>query len=361
MRLQYQAMSRKFISNPWTSVPHGHARTELNSLKNLIKQNSHECSIISESKDFGDILVTRSTHSFESRIFLRNPFYTLQRYWIIYFYFRETIEKFRQIAKPGDDLIFSSVNFEQFVVSSIFFSKEKLSLRVFNCPEKNLSLLKRKILRMFLHRSNCKIATETNEITKWFNANLDLKTDIVPPLNLLKHQKGTYSRANKHGEEFVIGLLYPVTSTVDQDELIDILDTFKGEIVRIKFPAGVSISNVEGNYEIIENGLSDDKFNSFLDTLDVVILMNHRYINRGSGLLTLCISLGKLIYVFKDNNFTDSYAHSYPLRIVENSKELKENFLNKGFSDIDMTELEARSLKFLNEVEVKWEGFLNVR
>jgi hypothetical protein len=279
----------------------------------------------------------------------------------MYFYFRETIEKFRQIAEPGDDLIFSSVNFEQFVVASIFFSKEKFSLRVFNCPEKNLSLLKGKTLRMLLRRSHCKVATETNEITKWFNENLGLKTDTVPPLNLLKHQKRTYSRANKHIDKFVIGLLYPVTSTVDQDELTNILEIFKGEIVRIKFPTGVSIPNVEGNYEIIENGLSDDKLNSFLDTLDVVILMNHRYINRGSGLLTLCISLGKLIYVFKDNNFTDSYAHSYPLRIVENSKELKENFLNKGFGDLDITELEARSLKFLNDVAGKWEGFLNVR
>jgi hypothetical protein len=354
-------MCRKFVSNPWTDVAHGHARTELNSLKNLIEQNAHECSIISESKDFGDVIVTRSSHSFEARIFLRNPFYTLARYWQIYTYFRKTIEKFRRIAEPGDDLIFSSLNFEQFVIASIFFKKQKFSLRLFNCPRSDLSKKIRFLARILLKFNTRKIAAETKEITAWLSFNLHLNAQVVPPLTLLRNQTKTFRFENRDLKKGKVGIMYPVTSYFDSDEFQVVLDNFKEQKVKVKFPISYSPLVNSTNMETIPNGISDEILRDLIYDLDVVVLMNHNYVNRGSGLLTLCMSLGCYIFLFEDNNYVESYREHYPIIPIVDIKHIFEKSI-LDLNTVEDPEIRMKlSHEFVDYVNLRWEKFLNVK
>jgi hypothetical protein len=167
-------MPRKFVTNPWTKMPHGHARTELIALRDLLKVKQLESSILSEADDFGDVLVENYDLSVRSRFFKMNPLYTILRFWNIRKYFKATIIKFNSVSESGDDLIISSVNFEQFVIAAVFFGQQDLSIRVFSCPGRNLSKLQEKFLKHFLRNQKFSIGSETREIAHWFQKNLDL-------------------------------------------------------------------------------------------------------------------------------------------------------------------------------------------
>jgi hypothetical protein len=360
MPLQYQAMSHKFISNPWTSIPHGHARTELNLLKILIKQNTPKCSIISESKDFGDIIVTRSSHTLGSKIFQRNPFYTLLRYWKIYCYFRETFVEFRRIAVPGDDLIFSSVNFEQFVIAAIFFPKEKFSLRIFNCPTNNLTKKYKYFTYLIQKRSLIKIGAETKEIANWLRINLNIDALIVPPLTLLRNQIKPIRKTNNDSKDLNVGILYPVTSNFDHDEFQSALNSLEGRNIKVKLPLIAFSKNDPIRFELIPNGLSDDALNEIIYNLDGVILMNHNYINRGSGLLTLCMSLGCQIFVFSDNSYLAEYLGHYPLIQIDDVMQLRGNKNLEWRAETEAESWMKFSHEFVNYVNSKWEEFIYV-
>jgi|688.fasta_scaffold365614_2 hypothetical protein len=354
-------MSRKFVTNPWTKIPHGHARTELMALRDLIQIKGLDCSIISETDDFGDVFVDNSDLLIELQFFTMNPLYTFLRFWNIRRYFKSTISKFNFLSEPGDDLIVSSANFEQFVIAAVFFGQQDLYIRVFSCPEKKLSKLHKNFIKFFLRSQNFRIGTETQEIANWFKDNLDLDTKIVPPLNKLRNQSIPESIIHINSQQRAIGIFYPVTSTVDIEELQKIISIFNIEDVHVKFPTEIPKKLAYENVKIIKNGISDLELNSRINSLDAVILMNHNYINRGSGLLTLCMSLGKLIYVFEDNNFVISYKERYPLISVQNSEQIAQQYNMERFWDSDKEKLKNISINFVEYVNTSWEEFLNAR
>jgi hypothetical protein len=261
---------------------------------------------------------------------------------------------------PGDDLIFSSINFEQFVIASIFFPKEKFSLRLFNCPTINLSKKYKHLSNLLQKRRSIKIGVETNEIASWLRINLNIDAQIVPPLNLLRNEIKPFRKImnDTTGE---IGILYPVTSNFDQDEFQSALNCLENHNIKVKFPIAAPPRNNQVKFEIVPNGLSDESLSDLIYNLDGVILMNHNYINRGSGLLTLCMSLGCQIFVFEDNNYVAGYLAHYPLIQIDDVKHLR---VNAHIDLRDESESEIRmklSHEFISYVNSKWEDFVNVR
>ena len=354
-------MPRKFVTNPWTKIPHGHARTELIALRDLINAKLLDSSIISETDDFGDVLVENDDLLIQSRFFKMNPLYTILRFWNIRKYFKVTIGKFNLVAKPDDDLIISSVNFEQFVIAAVFFGRQELYIRVFSCPARKMSKLQKIVLKHLLRTQNFSIGSETQEIARWFKNNLDLHTKIVPPLNKLRNQSIPESTIQINSQQRTIGIFYPVTSTVNIEEFQKIVSIFNIEEVHVKFPTEIPKKLAYENIKIIKNGVSDFELNSCIMSMDAVILMNHNYENRGSGLLTLCMSLGKLIYVFDDNNFVSSYKELYPLISVRDADQIAEHHKMNRLLDIDTENLKEISSNFVEYVNTSWEAFLNVR
>lgn len=354
-------MTHRFVTNPWTEVPHGHARTELNALKSLLLENKENCSIISESNEFGDYFTKPKNLSVDSKILAKNPFYTVIRHLNNYRFFYFTMQKFRKLSEPDDDLIISSVNFEQFLIASIFFGRNSLCIRVFNCPEKNLTKLNKFLLNNLIKARRFTIGTETKEIASWFKNNLDLETRIVPPLNLIRIENYSEKEIDIEYQRPIIGIIYPVTSTFKDDEFREICDIFKTEKILVKFPTFLPTIIAGDNIEIIQNGISDEQLILYIKRMDFVVLMNHNYLNRGSGLLTLCMSLGKNIYVFEDNNFVETYKESYPLISIQDSKDIDEHYeLNKH----KQFEPESRlrlSRAFVDNVNLRWESFLDLR
>lgn len=353
-------MPRKFVTNPWTKIPHGHARTELIAVRDLLKVKQLESSILSETDDFGDVLVENDDLLIKSQLFKMNPLYTIFRFWNTRKYFKATINKFKVVAETGDDLIISSVNFEQFVIAAVFFGRQDLYIRVFNCPAGNLSKVQKNLLKHFLKKQRFSIGSETQEIANWFQENLDLGTQIVPPLNKLGNQNMTVRNISDISQQRNIGIFYPVTSKVDIEEFKKIISIFHAEDVHVKFPIEIPINLNYENLKIIKNGISDFELNEIIMDMDAIILMNHNYINRGSGLLTLCMSLGKIIYVFDDNNFVSSYKEKYPLISVRDAYQIDEHHKLNGLRDVDKKKLKHLSRDFVKYVDKSWEIFLNV-
>lgn len=353
-------MPRKFVTNPWTKIPHGHARTELIAVRDLLKVKQLESSILSESDDFGDVLVENDDLLVKSLLFKMNPLYTILRFWNTRKYFKATINKFNFVAESGDDLIISSVNFEQFVVAAVFFGRQDLYIRVFSCPERNLSKLEKNLLKHFLRKQKFSIGSETKEIANWFQENLDLSTQIVPPLNKLVIESTTDRNISDSSQQRTIGIFYPITSTVDIGEFKKIMSIFHAEDVHVKFPIDIPINLNYENVKIIKNGISDFELNGIIMHMDAIILMNHNYVNRGSGLLTLCMSLGKPIYVFDDNNFVSSYKERYPLISVRDAYQIEEHYKMNDLRDVDKQKLEYLSRNFVKYVDRSWVRFLNV-
>ena len=352
-------MPRKFVTNPWTKIPHGHARTELIAVRDLLKVKQLESSILSETDDFGDVLVENDDLLFKSQLFKMNPLYTILRFWNTRKYFKATINKFNFIAESGDDLIITSVNFEQFVIAAVFFGRQDLYIRVFSCPVRNLSKLQKNLLKHFLKKQKFSIGSETQEIANWFQENLDLGTQIVPPLNKLANQNMTDRNISDNSQHRTIGIFYPVTSTVDLEEFKKIISIFDTEDVHVKFPIEIQINLNYENVKIIKNGISDFELNEIIMHMDAIILMNHNYTNRGSGLLTLCMSLGKIIYVFDDNNFVSSYKEKYPLIIVRDAYQIDEHYKMNGLKHVDKEKLKYLSRDFVKYVDTSWVIFLN--
>jgi hypothetical protein len=162
-------------------------------------------------------------------------------------------------------------------------------------------------------------------------------------------------------QQRTVGIFYPVTSTVNIEEFKKIISIFHAEDVHVKFPIEIPINLNYKNVKIIKNGISDFDLNEIIMDMDAIILMNHNYINRGSGLLTLCMSLGKLIYVFDDNNFVSSYKERYPLISVRNAYQIDEHHKANGLRDVDKEKLKHLSRDFVEYVNTSWEIFLNVR
>jgi hypothetical protein len=257
-------------------------------------------------------------------------------------------------------LIFSSVNFEQFLIATIFFPNEKFSLRVFNCPKSNLAKKYKHITYVIQKRISVKVGAETNEIANWLRINLNIDAQIIPPLTLLRNQIKPFRKINNESIDHKIGILYPVTSHFDQDEFQISLNSLEGRNIKAKLPIVALPKSDRIRFEIIPNGLSDEALNDLIYNLDKVILMNHNYINRGSGLLTLCMSLGCDIFVFKDNNYIDGYLSHYPLIQIDDVKQLRGN-TNLDWSDETAAEMRMRfSHEFVNYVNSKWEEFINV-
>jgi hypothetical protein len=361
MSLEYQVMTHKFATNPWTEVRHGHSRTELKALKILLLENKQNCSILSESREFGDYFTKPKNLSVDSKILNKNPFYTLIRFLNNYRFFYLNIQEFKNLSEPEDELIISSVNFEQFLIASIFFGNNSLHIRVFNCPEGNLTKFKKFLLNGLIKAKKFTIGTETKEIANWFENNLNLATQIVPPLNLIRRDDNSNKEIYIKYKKPIIGIIYPVTSTFKVDEFREVCDIFKTETLLVKFPTLIPTISATDNIEIIENGISDEQLILYIKRVDFIVLMNHNYRNRGSGLLTLCMSLGKSIYVFEDNNFVETYKESYPLISIQNSKDIEEHYeLNKN----NQLEPESRvklGRAFVDNTKLRWESFLDIR
>jgi hypothetical protein len=205
------------------------------------------------------------------------------------------------------------------------------------------------------------IGTETKEIASWFKNNLDLETRIVPPLNLIRSENYSEKEIDTEHQRPIIGIIYPVTSTFKDDEFREICDIFKTEKILVKFPTLLPTIIARDNVEIIQNGISDEQLILYIKRMDFIVLMNHNYLNRGSGLLTLCMSLGKNIYVFEDNNFVETYKESYPLISIQDSKDISDHYeLNKNKQFEPESRLKL-SRAFVDNVNLRWESFLDLR
>jgi hypothetical protein len=352
-------MLRIYVTNPWTKIPHGHARTELITLRDLLRVNLLDCSIISETEDFGDVLIDESDLYFKSRFFSRNPLYTIIRILNVYKYFASVQRKFKLLSNFGDKLIITSANFEQFLISAMLFGRKTLHIRVFNCPENDLSVVTRIVLKLLLIKNKFVIGVETKEINNWFKINLNLETQIVPPINRLQNQNEIKNKTIKKTHTKNIGIIYPVTSDIDIEELLKIIEIFKTEYVQVKLPIGLPYPAINQKAKIIMNGISDRELEEYLENLDAVVLMNHNYINRGSGLLTLCMSLGKIIYVFEDNNFVNTYKELYPLNSFKNVEQIAEDYKKIGVRSFDKKSLYRLSCNFVEYVDSSWRSFIN--
>jgi hypothetical protein len=361
MSLEYQVMTHKFATNPWTEVRHGHSRTELKALKILLLENKQNCSILSESREFGDYFTKPKNLSVDSKILNKNPFYTLIRFLNNYRFFYLNIQEFKNLSEPEDELIISSVNFEQFLIASIFFGNNSLHIRVFNCPEGNLTKFKKFLLNGLIKAKKFTIGTETKEIANWFENNLNLATQIVPPLNLIRRDDNSNKEIYIKYKKPIIGIIYPVTSTFKVDEFREICDIFSTEKLLVKFPTLLPTIIATDNLEVIQNGISDEQLINCITRMDFIVLMNRDYLNRGSGLLTLCMSLGKNIYVFEDNNFVETYKESYPLISIRNSKDIEEHYKLNKHNQLEPESRLKLGRAFVDNTKLRWESFLDIR
>jgi hypothetical protein len=217
------------------------------------------------------------------------------------------------------------------------------------------------LAKILLNVNTRKIAAETKEITAWLSFNLNLNAQVVPPLTLLRNQTKTFRFENRDLKKGKVGIMYPVTSYLDSDEFQVVLDNFKEQKVKVKLPMGYSLLVDSTNMETIPNGISDEILRDLIYDLDAVVLMNHNYVNRGSGLLTLCMSLGCYIFLFEDNNYVESYREHYPLIPILDIKHIfKKSILD--LSTLEDPEIRMKlSHEFVDYVNSRWEKFLNVK
>lgn len=336
------------LTNQWTEYSHGHARTELRLLKNLLAEKGITSQILSADPHFGDIQSTISNfNKFIPSQIDRGP---LHRKILRY--------KDYQLTKMWEAVMASNGNHSTLVLSSGFWPLLLLTLKkplvsklifrlisppdLYSVSDSDLSLIFKA-----LNSERLLLGIETLDGQKFLQTNLGIEATFVPPLST------TTAVLNPSK----IGIIWSVTDSATALDITSVIEKFEEKEILVKLPVGIDLNQLKcdtTNVEVIPNGITDELFATQIGRLKSAYLPHRHYRLRGSGLVTSMLGSGISVLVHEENSFVEDFNFSKLLNVTnERNLETDLGIMENLESDRN---LEAKKIRtFIN---TKWEEFL---
>ena len=281
------------ITNLWTEIKHGHARAELESVRNLCINLEISAEIYSADSDYGQLHASKKRNI---KVF-QNSEKRLYR----------LIAKLQMALNLRKVLLSSEHNFKYAFLTSarpndlwllLILPRRKPSIiRIIDGPSAGFHS---KIFRL-IHRmlsSNSKVYVETSAASKIIYKNCGLTLDVLPSIQGLAHQTNT--------TRDVVAILWPVSYKESPTRLRSIIKALSNFELIIRFPQGVDVDPaIHENARTIELGVSDSEFMNLCSEARVAILPHQGYGTRGSGLMATFAGMGKPILTDMNNRCVD--------------------------------------------------------
>jgi hypothetical protein len=284
---------RIVITNLWTEIKHGHARSELESVKNLCAELEISAEIYSIDFEYGQLhpsqtVIKNLNQNSRSRLCRLGA-------------------KLLMALNLRKILLISAHNYEYAFLTSarpndlwlllILPRKKPSIIRLIDGPSTGLhSTIFRLIHRMIA--PNLKVYVETSAASELIYKNCGLTLDVLPSIQGLAHQtKPTRG---------VVAILWPVSYKESRARLRSIIKELSNFELIIRFPRGVDVGPaVPENARTIELGVSDSEFINLCSEADVAVLPHQDYGTRGSGLMATFAGMGKPIITDTNNRCVD--------------------------------------------------------
>lgn len=342
------------ITNEWTEVAHGHARTELRLVKKFVNDKGLLVEILSTTSNFGDIILPFKDGTAQiPRILLRGPLY------------RQSLKhKYKKIAKYWEQALAGETKHMALVITSGFWpsllyvlkfaSSKKIYFRLISPPD--LKEVKKRDVRLIkecIQSNRLNLGIETSDGLEFFKSHFGISALLVPPLTSIN------SDIQESGK---VGVFWSVTDPATSEEIIKTLSKFTNIDLLVKLPVGFKsnqLHSVMSRIELIENGVSDEEFTELIRKIKYAYLPHKGYRLRGSGLVTSMLGSGAYVLAHEDNSFFQDFKFSKLMIPV------KEAEIPTAIFDIEkhsLTKLDRRvAADHVNDfIKQKWSTFLDI-
>ncbi len=286
-------MKKIVITNLWTEIKHGHARAELESVRNLCVNLEISADIFSVDSEYGQLHAskTRNRKDFQNS---DKRFYRLKA-------------KFLMALNLRKILLSSAHNYEYAFLTSarpndlwlllILPRKKPSIIRLIDGPRAGFySTIFRLIHRMLA--PNLKVYVETSAASELIYKNCGLTFDVLPSIQGLARQTNP--------TRGVVAILWPVSYKEFPTRLRSIIKELSNFELIIRFPRGVDVDpTIHENARTIELGVSDSEFINLCSEATVAVLPHQGYGSRGSGLMATFAGMGKTIITDMNNRCVD--------------------------------------------------------
>lgn len=330
------------ITNLWTEIRHGHARAELESVRNLCANLEILAEIYSVDAEYGQLHAGKSKNR---KVFQNSDkrFYRLKAKLLLALNLRKILLNsehnyeyaFLTSARPNDLWLLL-----------ILPRKKPSIIRLIDGPTAGFhSTIFRLIHRLL--PSNLKVYVETSAASELININCGLNLDVLPSIQGLAHQLNP--------TRGVVAILWPVSYKESPTRLRSIIKELSNFELIIRFPQGVIVDPaMHENARTIELGVSDSEFMTLCSEVEVAVLPHQDYGTRGSGLMATFAAMGKPIITDMNNRCVDDLVR-HGVKVVD----LKIDTLKRDVQRI-IAEKHESSFDYKNWTLTRWTEALEI-
>lgn len=302
------------ITNMWTEIKHGHARSELESVKNLCANLQIKAEIYSEDVEYGDI----HRKKYPKQEFKRNQVNSQHRILRIKSKFLLALKLRRLLLQSGsgyESAFITSARPNDLWMLFLLPRRKPSSIRLIDAPNSGLhSNIFRLILKLL--GSDVHVFVETNSAADFVYQNCGIKLSVLPSIQGIVHQ--TKETRN------TIGIFWPVSYRETAQRMFRIIKELDTYDIVIRFPLGATIPpEICKTGKVIEMGISDSEFLDICSEVKVAVLPHQDYGTRGSGLMATFAALGKPIVTSLENKCIQDLVHHGAIVVDLNLNRLK--------------------------------------
>jgi len=314
------------ISNPWTQIDHGHARNELNLVKELANSFLDNCEIVSESENFGDIFIeaNRSMLSALPQALKRGIVFRELAKDQIRTYAKGLSNYLEKIDTKQIHLILTSAKVDHLqILQYLNLNRLNISVRLIAPPltREEINIFN-SVIRL-KSAPNLRIVFETSDGARRASKFFYKDFGFVPPA------QGLVADSLNWKENTHIGIFWPVSYFENETQVVKILDEMREFECVVRLPGNADTPKIRLRYpkfDFINRGISDAQFLEYIKRTKIALLPHRNYYLRGSGLASTLAGYGVPIISSSSNSFfSDLSSHAQIFEMESNlNQQVKE-------------------------------------
>ncbi len=302
----------------WTEIRHGHARSELESVKKLCANLQIEAAIYSEDLGFGDI----HGKKYQKGKLIKYEVNSKHRILRIRAKLSLALNLRRFLLQPEskyESAFITSARPSDLWMLLLLPRKKPSSIRLIDGPKKGLHSKFFMIIYQLLGR-DVHVYLETSSAAEFVYQNCEIKLIVLPSIQGLVHQ--TIQTRN------TVAIFWPVSYRESAQRMHRIIQELHSFDLAIRLPRGETIpSDISKNLKMVEIGISDSEFLNICSEVKVAVLPHQDYGTRGSGLMATFAALGKPIVTSLSNKCIED--------LVQHGAEVVDLDLSRLRTDVD--------------------------
>jgi hypothetical protein len=339
------------LTNLWTYAKHGHAKSELYQVQDLLNSLRYESHMIGLSYEFDSsriISLGRLAHKF--KLDHKRAFKPWVDRKLIQDLESSLLKVSNSSTKTVEKIVFTSAKFNHVSeLGKLWEGNNNLSLRLIESSRQSekwdniLKLIQKANFRTTLAIEHKKSALEGQSFFS--------RTMHVPAAQSLKLESDQVNSSRNR-----VGIFFPVGRPLDLNFGVALIHAVKHLNPIVKLPSYLNSRRFISMYpevEFIERDVSDERLGGILSTIRVAILAHDNYVNRSSAYASYFVSNGVPTLTQKSNDFESEFGDDYLFSLPQDLKQISGLIrdLENGFGTISPS-------PFSRYAKLQWTEFL---